>query len=120
MARRAKRMWLWSIAGVAIAAGAGYWLSRRYQVFVVKSIGGVAQNTYARGPVKWFATLEGAKKFAATQSGGMDFAGAFIADRSGMIVEGFHGTFMTGEEIDSRLSAFAKAGLELDPSVKAA
>ena len=111
---KSKAKWLWLSAATVFALGVGYWLSHRYQVFVVKTLGGYAGTSYVRGPSKWFATKTAAMTFAASQMGGVDFAGAFVADSVGGVHEVFHGHFLTGEEIDAIIVRAEHAGLRLD------
>lgn len=115
MAASKRKMWLlWAL----VALGAGWWASRRYQVFVVKFVGGAAGPIYTRGPSKWFATKQSAMAYAQTQ-GVQGSAVALVADRNGGLLEGFADTWLTGEALDAIVVNAEQYGLQLDNSAAA-
>jgi hypothetical protein len=100
------------VAGaVAVAAAVGAWFaSHSFQVYNVTT----TSDGYARTPSRWFFTKKSAMAYAAAQMGGIDFVGAFVADRSGGVLEAYHGHFLNGEEIDAIIVDAGKKGLQLD------
>jgi hypothetical protein len=105
-----------AVAAAAVGVGAWYFVTHRFQVYVVRTgKPGVATfaATYTRDPSKWFSSKQAAMDFAAGQMGGVDFVGAFVATRSNGtdgVLDVFHGHFLTGEEIDAIINQAEGAG----------
>ncbi len=116
MAQTKKKTLLKLAIGVAVSAAFIVWVGRRYQVFVVKFIGGAAGPVYARGPSKWFMTKDTAMAFAQLQG---NQAVAVVADRNGGILEGYRDHFMSGEELDAFIVNAEQAGLKLENTAAA-